>query len=242
MKKFSRIIIVSLFAAILSACASTKMAVNPSFWNQKEARVGVAIASYPETAAHKGGAQGLLDMAINNALASDLQTHLKTLTADEFDTVRDQFVTEFQARGFRAKVVPAPINLEAYEKFTKPTGSSDAFFHKDLKPLSTQESVDFLVLLSIERFGTLRNYYGFVPTGAPQGLLQSSGRLIDLRNNQVMWFTIAEEHESVVSVEGPWDQVPDYPNLTAAIKKSIPNAQRFLLKDFLDEPKEARKM
>lgn len=233
---------VVLFAAgLLSACAQPRMAVSPSLWNQKEARMGVAIVVHPEAAAHKVGAQGLLDMAINSAMASDLKTHLLTLKLDEFDTVRDRFSAELLKRGLQAKIVPSPINLETYGKFSKPTGETDEFFNKDLRTLAGKESIDILVLISVDGFGTIRSYYGFIPLGAPQGFCQVSGRLIDLRSNQLMWRTTAVEKESMVPVEGPWDQPPNYPNLTAAIKKAIANAQEFLIKDFFREGQVAQR-
>jgi hypothetical protein len=224
---------VGLFAVVLlSACAPTRMAVGPSLWNQKEAHVGVAIVAYPESAAHKVGAQGLLDIAINTGLASELKAHLLTLKPDEFDAIRDRFTAELRTRGLQAKAVLSPVNLDTYGKFAKPAGGSGEFFEKDLKTLAETESVDLLVLLSVTRFGTIRSYYGFIPLGAPQGFCQTSGQLIDLRSNQLIWRTTEPEHESMVGTDGPWDQAPHYPNLTTAIKRAVVNAQEFLFKDF----------
>jgi hypothetical protein len=115
-------------------------------------------------------------------------------------------------------------------------GASGEFFDKDLRTLAEKESIDLLLLLSVNRFGTIRSYYGFVPLGSPQGLCQDSGRLIDLRTNQLMWRTTAAEKDSMVPAAGAWDQPPDYPNLTAAIQNAIANAQSFLFNDFFTEP------
>ena len=57
-----------------------------------------------------------------------------------------------------------------------------------------------------------------------------------------MWRTmLVAQPESTVPVEGSWDQAPDYPNLTAAVKKAIANAREFLFKDFFGEEQVAQK-
>lgn len=232
--------VVIVLALSLSACAP-RIAVSPSLWSQQGVRVGVATVVHPEAAAHKVGAQGLLDLAINAAIASELKAHLETVRLDEFDAIRDRFAGELQSRGLQAKLIPSRIDLTPYEQFVTPAGATAEFFEKNLKTLAEKESIDLLVLLSVTRFGTIRSYYGFVPLGPPQGLCQASGRLIDLRTNQLMWRTFASEKDSMVPAEGTWDQPPDYRNLTDAIKKAITNAQSFLFNDFFAETPAAQK-
>ena len=240
--KLVRVVIIAFFSAgLLSACTPARIAVNPTLWQQKTARVGVAVVKYPEPAAYKIGAQGLLDIAINAALAADLKAHLLTLKPDGFDTTRANFSSELQRRGLQARVVDTPIDLEKYEEFEKPDGATGDYFDKDLKPLAGKETIDFLVLLSVNGFGTIRSYYGFIPLGAPQGYCRVSGRMIDLHSNQLMWRTTETEEDAMVTSLSPWDQEPNYPNLTLAINKAVTNAQEFLYRDFFGETQVARK-
>jgi hypothetical protein len=59
--------------------------VDAGFWSQKQTRVGVARVAAPSAAAFKEGPQGLLDVAINGSMASDLERHLATLAPEMFE-------------------------------------------------------------------------------------------------------------------------------------------------------------
>jgi hypothetical protein len=205
------------------------LVVKPEFWQSRSANVAVALTPHPTGGAHKVGAQGLLDLAINHAMAADLQSHLAKFDLASFEDVRDGFVQELTKRGMQARPLAGFVNTEEYPKFSgDPTLDT---FPQDLSALKKQ-GIDVLVLLSVRRFGTIRSYFGFIPTGEPKALFEVEGQMVDLRTNRLTWRTRITEEDASVASTSPWDEPPDYPNLTAALRNAIENGKRFLLKDF----------
>jgi hypothetical protein len=92
-----------------------------------------------------------------------------------------------------------------------------------------------LILFDIKKYGTLRDYYGFIPLGDPLGLFMVNGMLINLEDNEYFWLVKMEEEESTQPVKGEWDEEPDYPNLTQAINRAMMYSQEFLEKYFFDK-------
>lgn len=214
---------------VLAGCIA-KVPVQSAFWQDKQSRIGVAFVKYPMVAAHKVGAQGLLDMAINNAVAGSLEAHLRTIDVTGFSAAADQFVQKLQERGLTAKKIAEPIDINALEKFQSP-GSGD-YMNKDLRSLAKTEEIDYLILLSIERVGTIRKYYGFIALGSPAGFCQARGRMVDLRTNELKWSAIQPEKEATLKVAGQWKQPPDYLNVTATVKQAVQNGATFLVTQF----------
>ena len=88
---------------------------------------------------------------------------------------------------------------------------------------------DELLVIRLEAFGATRNYYSFIPTGAPKAYCELYGELVNEKLHTVLW-----RHRAMASemVQGPWDQPPAYPNLMNAIKLAASNAQEELLDSF----------
>ena len=213
------------------ACAPARIPVKQSFWKETQHKVGVTAMPAPQLAAHRTGGQGLLDVAINNAMSGSLEAHLQTVDVNKFGTVADQFVEQLSARGISARKLDAPPDITKLRKFK--TDASGEFAEKDLRPLAEKEQIDTLVILSISQCGTMRPYYGFIPLDAPSAMCVSTGQMIDLKTNQIAWRTSMEADKATVKVSGNWDQPPDYRNVTKAIDTSVAKAQDFLVKDFL---------
>jgi hypothetical protein len=215
-----------VLASLLVACEKP-IVVKPSFWETKNASVGVAIVKYPKAVASKQGPQGLLDIAINEAMARDLKGYLERADIGEFSSVSDRFVQQFQERGFTARKIDAFVDLDEFEKFAPPS-SGGTHHGKDLRRLAAKENVDLLLLLSVERFGTLRPYYGFIPLGPPKALFAVKGELVNLRTNDLLWRVAMKDEDALVAVEGGWDQPPDFPNLSRALQRAVEQAGPWL--------------
>jgi hypothetical protein len=231
MKRQTLLASAALAAAVfLSACAP-RLAIKPEFWQNRTTRIRVALVDYPIGGAHKVGAQGLLDVAINAAAAKGLDGHMARFDISAFDGVRDQFVQELTNRGMIAKATDGFVKLEDYPRWSGE--SSTGFFEKDLSALAqAQPDVDILVLLSVEGFGTIRPYFGFVPTGAPKAFFQVKGQMVELKTNRLLWQAVMDQDVASVPPAGEWDQPPDYANLTAALRKAIENGKRFLVSEY----------
>ena len=227
------IVIASLATLVLilslSGCETTpkKIPLDPSFSKSKEVRIGVALVKYPVGGFYKSGPQGLLDLLINTSLAGGLDAYLQKINPNEFDEVQNDYVKKLQDHGFSVKRIDDRIDLEQF-----PKSKANDLFEYDLRSLSSKYDIDFLLLVTVQRFGTLRPYYGFIPTGDPKGLFQAAGQLINLKNNELEWQVFMGENNSIMAVDGQWEQPPDYPNVTSAIQRAEKNAEFFLETQF----------
>jgi hypothetical protein len=214
----------------LVGCAPARVALKPSFWKDNPHRVGVATVAPPQLAAYKAGSQGLLDMAINSAMAGSLEEHLQRLDVSGFSTVADQYVKKLNERGINARRLAQTVAPLTFPEFT--SSSSDEFAERDLRTLAGKEDLDMLILLSVQQCGTQRAYYGFIPLGPPQALCVSKGELIDLKTNQILWRTYQNNEQALQSVAGEWDEPPHFSNVTVAINQSLIQSQKFLVGEF----------
>lgn len=221
-------------ALFTSACAPSRLTVKPEFWHERQARIGVALTRHPDAGAHKAGAQGLLDMAINAGMAADLKSHLKKLDVSEFDRIRERFVQELGKRGMNAVALPGYLDPSTYPARGEDAPQIENAYDRDLAALRAEHKLDAVVLLQVRRYGTLRSYYGFIPLGAPQGFCEVKGQMVDLKTGAMLWQTQVPENQATVPASGEWDQPPDYPNLTVALRAAMANGNEFLQKEFFN--------
>ncbi len=233
MKKIVNLIILIAMTVYISGCGVSRIALKPDFWEKNDQKIGVAILEYPEAGAHRQGSEGLLDMAINSALSQEMGAYLKNIEIDIFEDVADIFVSHLQEKNYQAKVLKEKIVLEKVSGF-KPEGSGN-FLKVDVRFMGKKNDIDKLILLGVDRYGTLRKYYGFIPLGAPQALFQVTGQMIDLKTNEKQWLVKMKENESTVRIVGKWNQPSDYPNLTKAIVTAIKKAKKYLVNSFFNE-------
>jgi hypothetical protein len=74
-----------LALSTLAGCATQgPVQLDQSYWAHKPQSVGVVIAVMPKAGTLKMGNQGLLDMAINSAMADSLTKHLQSLSMNQF--------------------------------------------------------------------------------------------------------------------------------------------------------------
>jgi hypothetical protein len=218
-------------------CGPSRVALKPTFWKETQQTIGVTTVVAPKLGAYRAGGEGLLDMAINNAMSGSLEAHLQSLDASRFNVVADHYVAKLNERGFKARRLPGEVDPVKMAPF-KAEGSGE-FAAVDLRPLGQKEGVDKLILLSLQQCGTLRAYYGFIPLGAPQALCVSKGELIDVKTNQVEWRAFAEQANATVEIVGEWDAPPDFRNVTVAVEQAMKQAQVFVFEEFFG-PRTAR--
>ena len=107
---------------------------------------------------------------------------------------------------------------------------SPDFAEQDSRPLGQEAQIDTLILLSLVECGRPP------PWALQSGLCVGKGEMVDLATNGLIWRARMDTLDGTVRVEGEWNQAPDFPNLTAAIYKSIDQAWDFLVKDFFKTP------
>jgi hypothetical protein len=217
---------VAVFAAFTSlACAGAqRIRAEPTFWSEKQTRVGIGLAAVPPAAPHRVGAEGLLDMAINKGMAGDLEKHLASLTPSAFVPVLDQMERRLKKAGMAPKKIAEPINLGA---LPERANKADGYFERDVSALAARYDVDALLIVEVVQWGTLRNYYGFIPLGDPKALFGVSGRLVG-RDGRMRWYDWIEGEDALLPVSGEWDQPPAFANVTRSIQSVERKAAAFL--------------
>jgi hypothetical protein len=204
-------------AALLGGCAVPykPIELDSSFWQQRDVAVGVVANAPPEVTAHMAGTQGLLDIAINKGNASKMVEQMKALSVERVAAIPANFADGLGRRGFKVMKLD-PIDPEKFPEF-KPAGEPELYASRDFQSLKAK-GIDRLLLVEVQRIGTIRAYQGFIPLGAPRAVFGVKGQLIDLKTNKLLW---NNRYEVQAAIAEPWDQEPDYSNVKAAVMKTM---------------------
>jgi hypothetical protein len=228
-----RSICLSVVSALIAACATppaSTIVLPSSFWQEKAGKIGVVMVELPKGAVHMVGPQDALDRAIANAADAPLRSYLERVRPGEFQQITEAFSARLRAQGYTVSVVAEPMELGQYDRLRAKDAAKLA--DRDVTQILGKYGVDRLLLLSVDRFGAFRDYFVFVPTAAPLAMFQVRGELIDLTNNQILWRASTAQKQNLVAIEGNWDQPPDYPNLTQAIRRAEHDAVVYLQNAF----------
>lgn len=217
---------------LTSACAPVKVVADDRVWQDSTSVIGVAVAKLPTGGAFKVGNQGLLDVAINNAVASGLEGHLAQADLSKFNRLADNIAVKLEERGLKVKRIAEPVDVATFAELkaapaapaakgskkgsTQPKEPAKA--KRDFSSLAAAQQVDKLLLVSLDQAGTIRSYYGFIPMGAPAGYAAASGQLIDLKTHQLQW---QANMTSSVAVAGEWDSPPAYAQVDLAWNAAV---------------------
>jgi hypothetical protein len=227
-------ITITAFALLLFGCGPTRVQLRPDFWQEPEHKVGVAVRQMPQLHVHPlleeavvgmSPLQELVYVEIWKAKVGALESHLQLIDVSRFGEVADRYVEALEARGFTARKLAQAPKLEHLPPF-QAEGSGE-FAKQDLRPLAAKEGLDMLVLLSMEKCGAR-----LLPFWGMNAMCLAGGELIDLRTNRVEWRAIMEEEQGMVTVNGEWNQAPDFPLITADLGKAVTQAQQYLVNDF----------
>jgi hypothetical protein len=205
-------------ALLLGGCAQVAykpIPLNNTFWQDRQQVVGVASDKLPEATAHMTGAQGLLDIAINKGNAEKMIERLKTLDVKRAAGIQDNLADALSRRGLQV------TKLQIIESATLPEFKAPAnpeqYAQRDFSGLKSK-GINRLLYVTVQRVGLTRGYYGFIPTGAPRAVFAVTGQLIDLADNRLLWYNA---HETTAVIADPWDQEPDFPNVSEAVLKNL---------------------
>lgn len=221
-----------LGASVLAGCATVQKPIpaTGALFDNKDRPVAIAIEKLPEPGQVMLGNQGLLDVVINRANAKAI---VERLQKQDFTTVSglpEAFRQGLGSRQIPVVMVAEPIDTESMPKYTE--GSGEGVALRDYRPLAKKYKADKLLLVTARSLGTVRTYYGFLPTGAPEGYVALTGQLIDLSTNRLEWY---ERVDVRANAMGDWDQAPEYDNLMRAVDESTRTAASKLRGSFFME-------
>lgn len=208
-------IAILISAALLSSCAAPKnISLDESFWQEKNHQVAVTAVKSAKPGLTLTGQQGLLALAINHAVANNLENHISKTDLSWYYALPDDFSKNLNAR-----------KISAVATGTHSDNDDDQY----LTNLAAQHHASELLVMHLNAIGIIRNYYSVIPTGAPKAYVILNGELIDQKTKQVKWRHLAEIR---VPIRGEWDQPSNYPNVTAAIKEAIVLSKQEILDSF----------
>jgi hypothetical protein len=203
--------------ALLSGCVTVykPIPLDASFWQDRQPVIGVAAEALPEAGMVMLGQQGLLDVAINKGNAAPIVDQMKKLDVRRAAAISDNLAKGLSGRGFKVSNL-ATLDVKAFPEF-KPSANAEQYSPRDFTSLKSK-GIDRLLLVTVVNLGAARNYYGFVPTSPPRAMFTVKGWLIDLKDNKLLWYNT---HQSTAAIADPWDQAPDFPNLSDAVLKNV---------------------
>jgi hypothetical protein len=210
----------------LTGCAHVQPPVplDHQFWDAKETTVGVAINVVPEPVLALTGNQGLLDLAINKGVNSKLSDNVEKWQVRDLNTLPDAIVAKLQAKGYKAKRIDAPVDLNKF----KETSFREGYTARDLTSIKATYGVDRLLLVNVMGTGATRSYYSVVPTSVPMAQVYGQGMVIDLADNRLLWF---KPFAVVQAAQGEWDE-PNYANLTNAFYQAMDTSRQQMITPF----------
>ncbi len=219
-------------AALLGGCATgyKPIQLDASFWQDRQSVVGVVTETIPEPAAQMTGGQGLLDVAINQSNAGPMVDQLKRLDVKRAAAISENLAKGLSSRGIKVNQL-ATIDVKKYAEF-KPEANPELYASRNFQELKGQ-GIDRLLLVSVVNIGTVRPYYGFIPMGPPRAAFTVKGQLVDLKDNKLLWYNT---HRATSIIAEPWDQAPDFPNLSAAVLKNLSDGAALFERSFFTTP------
>lgn len=221
---------VALSVSSLVSCA-TKVPVPQSFWQEKKAKIAVAVSTGKgEGDCYKMGNQGLLDVAINAAMATGPERAVSKLKPTEFRKVKSEFASQLKKKGFQVVEVRDDLNFKNYPKLA---GGAAGDAGKDYSSVLSSYGADYLIVLSLDAYGSIRSYYGFIPLGAPSGYSRVSGFMVKKAGPKPIW-NLGSAMMVVEPVNGEWDQSPEFKNLIEASVRALEKSRGILVTDFFN--------
>ncbi|MDR6916249.1 hypothetical protein J2X66_003118 [Pseudomonas sp. 3296] len=218
---------ITLLACLtLTGCAHVQPPVplDHQFWDAKEPTIGVAITVLPAPVLALTGNQGLIDYAINRGVNSKLSDNVEHWQTRDLNTLPDVIVAKLQAKGYKAKRIDEPLDLQKF----KENSFREGYTARDLTPIKTTHGVDRLLLVNVFATGATRSYYSVVPTSAPMAQVTGQGMVVDLADNKLLWF---QPFATVQAAQGEWDE-PNYANLSNAFYQAMDTSRQQMITPF----------
>lgn len=232
MKNIKSIYSTLILGILIVGCSNNRnnVEISPTHFNKPSTIALAQISGLEKPYFLKTGNQGILDFAINEVITDSVSYKVSQIDAKPivFEHYYQPFQRSFTLKSFNVTQVP---NVLVKDQLKKPPLTGDQYAPYDFRFLKTQYGVDYALVLEPRAFGTIRSYYGVIPTSAPSGYSDIKIYLIKLIDN-----TIAGYYNSKidVAVKGDWDVPPDYTALVNASKESLiqalKNAQAYFFK------------
>lgn len=210
---------------------SPDLVVQHAFWKDKNSITGVVLATPPRATEYRVGSQGFFSNGVSYGTPEALQKHLKTLDTTRVSTLAEKIVDFLQDKGLKAVTIDESLDVSKLPVYkTKGTPTQAHFAVKDFRNLRQRYKVDRLIVLSLRKFGTVRDYNGITPVRDARAISDLNGQMINLKTNQLEWNQDVQHTSQNVQKE--CDVPPDFPGLTQALYGTLSQSQQLLFQQF----------
>jgi hypothetical protein len=221
-KKIRNIILIAFGTLILTSCASPRKNIfMPTEMLDKPNKIIIGHLEAPANASFiRQGQAGLLDEVVIAAAMNKMKTRLAQTNSNDYiqNLYYDKYKDFFLKHNFEVKVMQAPLTRK---KLFSPPKKGLEYAVYDYTPLKTLHNVDYALILDLQRFGVVRDYYGFIPTSKPFTNSIVNIALVNLADNTI----IGEYNGNVIeNIQGNWDAPPEFHALIQALQASLTHA------------------
>lgn len=216
--KKSRFILLSLALALLGACARENMRISPTVFYEKPKVLVGQMSGFEEAHFYKEGTQGWADMIINHVITSPASDRLKNINIQPL--LDEAFYIPFQGALANKATWVRKLEKTIFKEELCSLSHEEKISPYDFSFLKHQYDADFALIIDPHNFGSSRNYYGFIPLGAPVGVANFSIYFVRLCDNTLFGLY---NSENSTPVQGDWDSPPEYYELIQSIKSALSN-------------------
>lgn len=221
MKKINLLLIlITLFLTGCAGMVQPPVPLTDAFWQQKDAKIGVAMSVIPSPDTHEVGADCLLCMATVAVANSSLTAHVETLSTEDIVTLNNEIAEQLGKKGMDIQLIEGPIDFQKLGKFKTKVPN---FATKDFRGFKERYGIDKLLVIEIMAVGTFRTYAAYVPTSDPVSTFRAAGYVIDLETNGLDWYRTFIVDKGV---DGEWDEPKDFPGITNAYYQALESGKQ----------------
>ncbi len=212
MKNINKIYIVVMLLGCLTGCATPNVPLSDNFWQTPHQKIVVVLTKPATPTMYKEGPEGLADIAINDLVDKDFYDYLAKANMIWYSNLQSTFVNKLNKNNMQAYAYPDYLaDKKHYETVVAATNS------------------DEILILNLQVYGAVRNYYGFIPVDKPKAYCVMNGQLINALTKQVLWNYNLTVNQVVM---GNWDQPANYPNFTVSLNNASTICQEEMLSNF----------
>lgn len=178
-----RLLPLALASLAMASCYGPKP-VDPAFVANRQQKVAVITMTAPAASVHHVGSQGLLDLALNQAMATGGRRELADYPAQaKLDEAGKRFAKRLSGYGYKAThLADHPTYKEINPATAKPTTA---------KPVpgtgSYLAGYDAAVFLSMPAVGRAKHVYAFIPLSGSNAIAPMQGTMYSTRDQQLLW-------------------------------------------------------
>jgi hypothetical protein len=207
---------------VISGCS--RSIKPPSSFTEDGGRIALIWSADKDHGTHrKEGAQGLLDVMVNEALKGGLPGFVETITVEPLAQkyYLDPYGKKLQTEGFDVNVLKLPVEKATLRDGSFRDNKKNRKSQINLIPFGKEHNVKYVLHLDVVTFGSLQNYFGFVPMGDPKGDAKIKLTLVDTSDNTIL----ARFSPSItIKPDGDWNGPPTYSVMTSTIYKAFEKA------------------